>query len=221
VDALGAFNVFALVKGGGSAAQADAVAMGLARALSEWERCEVEAGNRDESELSWRNLLKRGTSALRFAFFDERRTVARRSSFASGRQTDVSLSFLSFSQPNSWSEILVWWRGRRRVWTRRGSGRPGSRCVYFLRSFPCFFVLIFLLPTALIPSHTFDALPPTFVLLATCNICRSSPLFRIRKSASSPPTTFGKREKSKAREGEERQVLFTLVLLLRIVYRLA
>lgn len=66
VDALGAFNVFALVKGGGSAAQADAVAMGLARALAEWERCEVEAGRRDEPEHSWRDLLKRGSSSLLF-----------------------------------------------------------------------------------------------------------------------------------------------------------
>ncbi|GAA5975304.1 hypothetical protein JCM11641_005931 [Rhodosporidiobolus odoratus] len=59
VDALGGFNVFALVKGGGQAAQADAVAMGVARALSEWERVEVEAGRREENELTWRDLLRR------------------------------------------------------------------------------------------------------------------------------------------------------------------
>ncbi|GAA5836706.1 hypothetical protein JCM11251_002704 [Rhodosporidiobolus azoricus] len=59
VDALGGFNVFALVKGGGAAAQADAVAMGLARALSEWERCEVEKGARAEGIVSWRDILKR------------------------------------------------------------------------------------------------------------------------------------------------------------------
>ncbi|GAA5864105.1 hypothetical protein JCM1840_000703 [Sporobolomyces johnsonii] len=56
---LGAFNVFAIVKGGGIAAQADAVAMGLARALAEWERCEVEAGRRAEPDESWRDILKR------------------------------------------------------------------------------------------------------------------------------------------------------------------
>ncbi|GAA5867052.1 hypothetical protein JCM8547_008425 [Rhodosporidiobolus lusitaniae] len=59
VDSLGAFNVFALVKGGGQAAQSEAVAMGLARALAEWESCEVEAGKREEGEYSWRDLLKR------------------------------------------------------------------------------------------------------------------------------------------------------------------
>ncbi|BGP16990.1 hypothetical protein JCM10213_007436 [Rhodosporidiobolus nylandii] len=59
VDALGGFNVFALVKGGGQAAQAEAVRMGLARALAEWERCEVEAGKREYGEFSWRDLLKR------------------------------------------------------------------------------------------------------------------------------------------------------------------
>ncbi|GAA5901375.1 hypothetical protein JCM6882_007760 [Rhodosporidiobolus microsporus] len=59
VDALGAFNVFALVKGGGAAAQADAVAMGVARALSEWERAEVEKGARAEGVVSWRDVLKR------------------------------------------------------------------------------------------------------------------------------------------------------------------
>ncbi|GJN91240.1 hypothetical protein Rhopal_004258-T1 [Rhodotorula paludigena] len=58
-SSLGAFNVFAIVKGGGSAAQADAVAMGIARALAEWERCEVEAGRRDEAAVSWRDILKR------------------------------------------------------------------------------------------------------------------------------------------------------------------
>ncbi|GAA6005471.1 hypothetical protein JCM11491_003653 [Sporobolomyces phaffii] len=56
---LGAFNVFAIVKGGGSNAQADAVAMGLARALAEWERCEVEKGRRAEPEESWRDVLKK------------------------------------------------------------------------------------------------------------------------------------------------------------------
>ncbi|GAA5939209.1 hypothetical protein JCM1841_003177 [Sporobolomyces salmonicolor] len=58
-SSLGAFNVFAIVKGGGIAAQADAVAMGIARALAEWERCEVEAGRRAEAEESWRDVLKR------------------------------------------------------------------------------------------------------------------------------------------------------------------
>ncbi|GAA5995191.1 hypothetical protein JCM5350_008207 [Sporobolomyces pararoseus] len=58
-SSLGAFNVFAIVKGGGSNAQADAVAMGLARALAEWERCEVEKGRRAEEEESWRDILKK------------------------------------------------------------------------------------------------------------------------------------------------------------------
>ncbi|GAA5962025.1 hypothetical protein JCM21900_002802 [Sporobolomyces salmonicolor] len=58
-SSLGAFNVFAIVKGGGIAAQADAVAMGIARALAEWERCEVAAGRRAEAEESWRDVLKR------------------------------------------------------------------------------------------------------------------------------------------------------------------
>ncbi|GAA5903572.1 mitochondrial 37S ribosomal protein uS9m MRPS9 [Sporobolomyces salmoneus] len=58
-SSLGAFNVFAIVKGGGSNAQADAVAMGLARALAEWERCEVEKGRRAEEEETWRDILKK------------------------------------------------------------------------------------------------------------------------------------------------------------------
>ncbi|GAA6032491.1 hypothetical protein JCM8097_004785 [Rhodosporidiobolus ruineniae] len=59
VDALGSFNVFALVKGGGAAAQGEAIRMGLARALAEWERCEVEQGRRDEGEVSWRDIFRR------------------------------------------------------------------------------------------------------------------------------------------------------------------
>ena len=59
-SSLGGFNVFAIVKGGGSNAQADAVAMGLARALAEWERCEVEKGRRSEEEVTWRDVLKKG-----------------------------------------------------------------------------------------------------------------------------------------------------------------
>ncbi|GAA5830869.1 hypothetical protein JCM3766R1_003455 [Sporobolomyces carnicolor] len=58
-SSLGAFNVFAIVKGGGSNAQADAVAMGLARALAEWERCEDEKGARAEAEETWRDILKK------------------------------------------------------------------------------------------------------------------------------------------------------------------
>jgi small subunit ribosomal protein S9 len=60
VSALGAFNVFAIVKGSGVAAQADAVALALARALAEWERIEVEEGRRHEGVVSWRDILKRG-----------------------------------------------------------------------------------------------------------------------------------------------------------------
>lgn len=59
-SSLGAFNVFAIVKGGGIAAQADAVAMGLGRALAEWERCEIEAGRMEEGVETWRDILKKG-----------------------------------------------------------------------------------------------------------------------------------------------------------------
>ncbi|GAA5868685.1 hypothetical protein JCM3774_003625 [Rhodotorula dairenensis] len=59
VSALGSFNVFAIVKGSGVAAQADAVALALARALAEWERIEVEEGGRQEGVVSWRDILKR------------------------------------------------------------------------------------------------------------------------------------------------------------------
>ncbi|GAA5988130.1 hypothetical protein JCM10908_002076 [Rhodotorula pacifica] len=59
VSALGSFNVFAIVKGSGVAAQADAVALALARALAEWERIEVEEGRRQEGIVSWRDILKR------------------------------------------------------------------------------------------------------------------------------------------------------------------
>lgn len=61
-SSLGAFNVFAIVKGGGIAAQADAVAMGIARALAEWERCEIEAGKIEEGPETWRDVLKKGQS---------------------------------------------------------------------------------------------------------------------------------------------------------------
>lgn len=60
---LGSFNVFAIAKGGGLAAQADAVAMGLSRALIEWERCEVEAGRLEEGQYGWRSVLKSGESS--------------------------------------------------------------------------------------------------------------------------------------------------------------
>ncbi|GAA5935175.1 mitochondrial 37S ribosomal protein uS9m MRPS9 [Sporobolomyces koalae] len=58
-SSLGAFNVFAIVKGGGTNAQADAVAMGLARALAEWERCQVEKGTRAAVDETWRDVLKK------------------------------------------------------------------------------------------------------------------------------------------------------------------
>ncbi|KAL8280741.1 hypothetical protein RQP46_006745 [Phenoliferia psychrophenolica] len=58
-SSLGSFNLFAIAKGGGLAAQADAVAMATARALVEWERCEVEAGRLPEGTDEWRVLLKR------------------------------------------------------------------------------------------------------------------------------------------------------------------
>lgn len=57
---LGSFNVFAIAKGGGLSAQADAVAMGLARALVEWETCEIEQGKMEESSPQiFRELLKK------------------------------------------------------------------------------------------------------------------------------------------------------------------
>ena len=62
-SSLGSFNLFAIAKGGGLAAQADAVAMATARALVEWERCEVEAGRLPAGTDEWRVLLKRGQSS--------------------------------------------------------------------------------------------------------------------------------------------------------------
>ncbi|TNY17812.1 ribosomal protein S9/S16-domain-containing protein [Rhodotorula diobovata] len=76
-SSLGAFNVFAIVKGGGQAAQADAVAMGLARALAEWERAEVEAGRRDEVQVSWRDVLKRAKLIERDPRVVERKKTGR------------------------------------------------------------------------------------------------------------------------------------------------
>lgn len=57
---LGSFNVFAIAKGGGLAAQAEAVAMGIARALVEWERLEIDSGRAEEAEDGFRELLKSG-----------------------------------------------------------------------------------------------------------------------------------------------------------------
>lgn len=59
---LGSFNVFAIAKGGGLAAQSEAVAMGVARALAEWEQIEVDAGRLEET--AWRALLKKRTYRL-------------------------------------------------------------------------------------------------------------------------------------------------------------
>lgn len=58
---LGSFNVFAIAKGGGLAAQAEAVAMGIARALVEWERLEIDSGRAEEGEEGFRELLKAGS----------------------------------------------------------------------------------------------------------------------------------------------------------------
>ncbi|BGP49033.1 37S ribosomal protein S9, mitochondrial [Rhodotorula kratochvilovae] len=76
-SALGAFNVFAIVKGGGQAAQADAVAMGVARALAEWERIEIEASRRDEGVASWRDILKRAKLIERDPRVVERKKTGR------------------------------------------------------------------------------------------------------------------------------------------------
>lgn len=61
-SALGSFNVFAIVKGGGLAAQADAVAMGLARALVEFEKGKVASGEWEEGGQGWRDSLRKGES---------------------------------------------------------------------------------------------------------------------------------------------------------------
>lgn len=58
--ALGSFNVFAIVKGGGHAAQADAVAVGVARGLVEFEKAKIAAGAWEEGETGWREALKKG-----------------------------------------------------------------------------------------------------------------------------------------------------------------
>ncbi|KAM0748551.1 ribosomal protein S5 domain 2-like protein [Meredithblackwellia eburnea MCA 4105] len=58
-ESLTGFNVFVIVKGGGLAAQAEASAMGLARALAEWERCEVEEGKLIEGTEEWYDILKK------------------------------------------------------------------------------------------------------------------------------------------------------------------
>jgi ribosomal protein S9 len=60
-SSLGAFNIFAIAKGGGLAAQADAVALAIAKALVEWERCQVEAGKLSADKQEWRDILKKGT----------------------------------------------------------------------------------------------------------------------------------------------------------------
>ncbi|SCV69752.1 BQ2448_1146 [Microbotryum intermedium] len=58
-SSLGVFNVFAIAEGGGIAAQAEAVAMAMARALAEWERCKIEQGELQEGEVTWREILKK------------------------------------------------------------------------------------------------------------------------------------------------------------------
>ncbi|KAK4057337.1 37S ribosomal protein S9, mitochondrial [Microbotryomycetes sp. JL221] len=58
-ESLGAFNIFALVKGGGLAAQSEALSMSIARALIEWQTVEVEAGRLQKPAEEWRDLLKR------------------------------------------------------------------------------------------------------------------------------------------------------------------
>lgn len=53
-----------LVKGGGLAAQSEAVAMGIGRALVEWERSETEIraekGKVEGTGEEWRDILKKG-----------------------------------------------------------------------------------------------------------------------------------------------------------------
>lgn len=62
-SSLHSFNIFAITSGGGLAAQAEAVGMGIARALIEFERLELESGAREETR-GWREILKQGS------FFD-------------------------------------------------------------------------------------------------------------------------------------------------------
>ncbi|BGP25398.1 30S ribosomal protein s9 [Rhodotorula toruloides] len=56
---VGFFNIFVIVHGSGSAAQSEAVANGLAKAVAEWERVEYEAGRRPEPETTYRDILDR------------------------------------------------------------------------------------------------------------------------------------------------------------------
>lgn len=115
---LGSFNVFAIAKGGGLSAQADAVAMATARALVEWERCEVESGNLAEGTEDWRVLLKRGTSpspsltlpALDFEFIG----------------TETIFPYFRSLQESCWSATRGWWRGRRRDSRKLAPRTPGS-----------------------------------------------------------------------------------------------
>ncbi|KAK4048180.1 37S ribosomal protein S9, mitochondrial [Microbotryomycetes sp. JL201] len=59
-ESLGAFNLFAIARGGGLAAQADAVAMGAARALIEWQTLRVRHGLAAADMVErWREILKR------------------------------------------------------------------------------------------------------------------------------------------------------------------
>jgi len=122
-SSLGAFNVFAIVKGGGQAAQAEAVAMGLARALAEWERGEVEAGRRDEGAVSWRDILKRGASTLSFSLEPPLAHLP-----PPRAQTDSPPLPRSVprAQPSSSSGIRASSSARRRAASRRARCRPGS-----------------------------------------------------------------------------------------------
>ncbi|BGP00278.1 hypothetical protein RTG_01933 [Rhodotorula toruloides ATCC 204091] len=56
---VGAFNIFAIVHGSGTAAQSEAVANAVSKALAEWERVEYEAGRRVEPETTYREILDR------------------------------------------------------------------------------------------------------------------------------------------------------------------
>ncbi|BGP08891.1 37S ribosomal protein S9, mitochondrial [Rhodotorula toruloides] len=56
---VGAFNIFAIVHGSGIAAQSEAVANAVSKALAEWERVEYEAGRRSEPETTYREILDR------------------------------------------------------------------------------------------------------------------------------------------------------------------
>jgi small subunit ribosomal protein S9 len=73
VDALGEFDVYVTVKGGGSTGQAGAIRLGLARALV--EHYEHDRQGETDSEDSWRRILRSKDYLTRDARIVERKKV--------------------------------------------------------------------------------------------------------------------------------------------------